>query len=360
MNFRLNWFIPFAGRLRASFLVAGLLLFPLCLVLPAYHAYEDTPGLMAFLLGPMGLFDRHFSWLANPVLGAAWIMYWRKKYAPAVTAAIFALLLAGTFLFADTIAVGSSGNSSYKPLSGYYVWLGSIAYTAVAAALGVVFGEKSESEGAGIDSAGLRAQRYAIGGVLFALPAVFAVGPLVSKSNRTDEAFARLCATAGEKITGIPGDVEALYFEQVGGLSFGDIKDGKYRWMSWGRTGETLVNNEFLRFSEYPSEKAKSYRRYDAVAKAQPVDRLRSAYGVFVSKLKPAAEEQLGIVGFETTVKRLANGEQVASKRFFYHIRTSRICGYHDGDRVSDSDFLIRVLHLKRNLIFRKGRSSQP
>jgi hypothetical protein len=359
VKFRLNWFIPFAGRLRAPFLVAGLLLFPLCLVLPAYHAYEDTPGLMAFLLGPMGLFDGHFSWFANPVLAAAWIMYWKKKYAPAVTAAVFAMLLAGTFLFADTIVVGSSGNYPYKVLSGYYLWLGSIAYTAVAAALGVVFGEKSESEGAGIDSAGLRAQRYAIGVVLFALPAVLAVAPLVSKSNRTDEAFARLCATAGEKIAGVPGDVEALYFEQVGGLSFGDIKDGKYRWMSWGRTAETLVNNEFLRFSEYPSENAKSYRRYDAVAKTQAADRLRSAYGVFVSKVNATAEEQLGIEGFETTVKRLATGEQVASKRFFYHIRTSRICGYQNGDRVSDTDFLIRALHLKRKFQSSKSQSLQ-
>lgn len=353
MKFARNWCVPFSGRLGAPFLVAGVLLFPLCLVLPAYHAYEDAPGVMAFLLGPIGLLDQHFSWFANPLLAAAWIMVWKKKYAPAVTAAVLAMLLAGTFLLADTISVGSSGKYAYTALSGYYVWLGSIAYTAVAAALGAIFGEKSER--AGVDSAGLQAQQYVIGGILFALPAVLAVGPLVFKSIRTDEAFARLCATAGEEITEVPGDVDALYFEQVGGLSFGDIKDGKYRWKSWGLTGETLVNNNFLRFSEYPSKNAKAYRRYDAVAKAQPADRLLSAYGVFVSKVSTTADEQLGIEGYESTIKRLANGEQVARKRFFYHVRTSRICGDRNGDQLSDTDFLIRALHLKRKFHVSKG-----
>ena len=347
-------------KLRVPFFAAGMILFFMCLALPAYHAYEDVPGIEALLLGPIGLFGGHFSWLANPALAAAWAMYWKKRYAAAAKIAIVALLFAGTFLLGNTIPVGSSGNFSYRALSGYYVWLASIGYTAVAAALGALC-EGSESQATGTDGAGLLAKRYLMGGLLAALPAVLAIGPLVLETNKIDAAFSRLCATAGEKITNASADVEGIYLEQIGSLSFGDIHDGKYGWQSSGLTGETLVNNGFLRFYEYKAEKTSSYLRYDAVAKAQAVENILSAYSISTTKATSTAEEQLGIEGFETTIKRLENEERIASMRFFFHRKTARVCGYQDHARISETDFLARALHLKRRFpYFERGALSKP
>lgn len=331
-----------------------MVLFLLSLALPAYHAYEDTPGLAAFLLGPIGLFGGHFSWLANPALATAWIMCRKKRYVAALTASVVATLLAATFLLQDSIPVGSSGDFPYQALSGYYVWLASIGYTIVAAALGVFFAE-NESEVAGTYSGGLSAKQGVIGAFLFALPAALAIGPLFFESHKIDVALSHLCATAGEKIIDMPTDVEGLYLEQIGSFSFGNIHDGKYGWRSSGLMGEVLVNSGLLSFYEYPDEKSKSYRRYDVVAKDQAVDSLLSAYVVTRSKATSTKEEQLGIKGFETTVKRLANGEQVASLRFFYHAKTSRICGFQKKAQVSETDFLTRALRLRRRFPYFKG-----
>jgi hypothetical protein len=101
--------------------------------------YDGKPkehfGLEAFLLGPIGLFAGHYSWIANPLLLFAWARRtdpnWGQSFVLAVVAAAFAL----SFLLPKTIAVGSAGEYSYAANIGYYLWLLSIALAAIAAAL---------------------------------------------------------------------------------------------------------------------------------------------------------------------------------------------------------------------------------
>lgn len=108
-------------------------LFLVCLAVPAYHpviGYAEAGiyyGWAALLLGPIGLFGGHFSWLANPLLWFSWIAFWRKKYGPALVTATLGAAIALSFLLGKTIPVGSSGNYPYEVLYGYYIWLGAIA-----------------------------------------------------------------------------------------------------------------------------------------------------------------------------------------------------------------------------------------
>ena len=78
----------------------------------------DHFGLEAFLLGPIGFFAGHFSWLANPFL---WISWTKRDVSSSGGAAIWAvvsLLVAISFFLPKTIAVGSSGGYSYQPAVG--------------------------------------------------------------------------------------------------------------------------------------------------------------------------------------------------------------------------------------------------
>lgn len=115
-------------------------LYLICLATPAYHpviGYAEAGvyfGWAALLLGPIGLFGGHFSWLANPLLWCAWVTFWRKSYAAALLLSIVSAAMALTFLLPASIPVGSSGNFPYEILYGYYIWLGSIAMSAAAAA----------------------------------------------------------------------------------------------------------------------------------------------------------------------------------------------------------------------------------
>jgi hypothetical protein len=116
-------------------LYAGVVAYVLCLVLPAYHAYEDWRGWSALLLGFIGITGMHFSGYANPLLWLAWRSLIQQRSQRALLLSFLALLLAATFLLGESIPIGSSGTSQYTPLSGYYVWLFSIALTVMSALL---------------------------------------------------------------------------------------------------------------------------------------------------------------------------------------------------------------------------------
>ncbi|MFZ6720304.1 hypothetical protein [Undibacterium sp. Ji49W] len=117
----------------------SLVLYFICLVTPAYHpviGYAEAGvyyGWAALLLGPIGLFGGHFSWLANPLLWFSWSKFESKNYNAALGASILAIMMALTFLLNGTIPVGSSGSYKYEVLFGYYLWLGSVVLAGFAA-----------------------------------------------------------------------------------------------------------------------------------------------------------------------------------------------------------------------------------
>jgi len=118
----------------------GLFAFTLSLALPAYLTDTNgTPqyhfGFEAFLLGPVGLFAGHFSWLANLFLFRSWALRTRVNTRQSLFCAGLGLLVALSFEFSKTIAVGSSGEFTYTPGPGYFVWLLSLLLAGVAAHL---------------------------------------------------------------------------------------------------------------------------------------------------------------------------------------------------------------------------------
>ncbi|WP_155516650.1 hypothetical protein [Ralstonia solanacearum] len=95
-------------------------------------------GWVALLLGPIGLFGGHFSWLANPLLWGSWIALRKGYFDVALAVAVIAIATALTFLVGKTIPVGDSGNYAYEVRFGYYIWLTSIALAGTAAAIHLV------------------------------------------------------------------------------------------------------------------------------------------------------------------------------------------------------------------------------
>ena len=130
---------PLRGERALIMLCFGLYALSLCL--PAYrpiigYAKSDVYyGWAALLLGPIGLFGGHFSWLANPLIWYSWSQYERGRFARAAQVAILGLAVALTFIFTKHIPEGSSGSYPYQIRIGYYVWLTSMVTFILAAVL---------------------------------------------------------------------------------------------------------------------------------------------------------------------------------------------------------------------------------
>ncbi|MCT7307917.1 hypothetical protein [Ralstonia wenshanensis] len=136
---------------RALAMLSGIL-YIVCLATPAYHpaiSHAEAGvyyGWAAILLGPIGLFAGHFSWLANPLLWSSWIALQMDHFYSAFTTAVVALAVALTFLAGKTIAVGDAGEFPYEVRFGYYLWLASIALAGAVAAIHIVQRDVEKAE----------------------------------------------------------------------------------------------------------------------------------------------------------------------------------------------------------------------
>ncbi len=118
----------------------SLALFFGSLALPAYRLdyhgrYTSHSGLEALILGPVGFFAGHFSWLANPLLWGSWFKRAGRHSGLAFVLACFALVAAASFTVTDRIAGGSAGEFPYSVGIGFHVWLTSMVAAALAALL---------------------------------------------------------------------------------------------------------------------------------------------------------------------------------------------------------------------------------
>jgi hypothetical protein len=101
------------------------------LSLPAYQT--DYHGFEALLLGPIGLFAGHYSWLANPLLLGSWLTSRSDRTYRAFVLSLCYLFAAILFFFKSTIAAGSAGAFLYSPALGFYVWMASIVLALISA-----------------------------------------------------------------------------------------------------------------------------------------------------------------------------------------------------------------------------------
>lgn len=84
-----------------------------------------SPAFYSLLLGPIGLFDGIFEWLANPVLAAAWVFSLAGKNKIALLLGSLASALMLAFLFRQTI-IASEAPTYAKIIgygAGYWLWV---------------------------------------------------------------------------------------------------------------------------------------------------------------------------------------------------------------------------------------------
>lgn len=87
-----------------------------------YGKSQYVFGFMAFLLGPIGFFAGHFSWIANIFLFLGFIK--RKTNIDSSNLFFVVAIISGlTFLLPEKIASGSAGEYEYHAHIGFYLWL---------------------------------------------------------------------------------------------------------------------------------------------------------------------------------------------------------------------------------------------
>lgn len=114
---------------KVMLLSSGLMFF-LCLFLQAVEIGNHgwSLGGELLLLGWLGVLFGHFTWLANLIWLIAWLAIYIDKPVAALSISVAAFLLAGSFVFHETIVWNEAGLPSairhYG--AGYYLWLVSI------------------------------------------------------------------------------------------------------------------------------------------------------------------------------------------------------------------------------------------
>jgi glycerol-3-phosphate acyltransferase PlsY len=121
--------IPEDKKLERGILLGSVILFLLSLTQKCYcTTAECADSIMAFLLGWAALFSggAGLTWLANPLLFAAWLTL-NKKLKTSMLLSVFAALISLSFLLFDAVLDNESNQMhpviSYRP--GYWLWTAS-------------------------------------------------------------------------------------------------------------------------------------------------------------------------------------------------------------------------------------------
>ena len=100
-------------------------------------------GWHALILGPLGLLNGEFSWLANIFLWGTWLARKKPKTLP-VALAILALIFAGSYLLGYLVIPGRS-NENHLVGPGYWWWLASMVLAGASALIYVQPSAKVQS-----------------------------------------------------------------------------------------------------------------------------------------------------------------------------------------------------------------------
>ena len=132
-------------RLPKIITIISIIVFAASLTQDGYYIAGENPrawcpAFFSLLLGPIGLFDGIFEWLANPVLAAAWVfsLAGKNKFALLLGSLASALMLA--FLFRQTIIASEA--PTYTKITGYgagyWLWVTSGALVIVSGTIGLM------------------------------------------------------------------------------------------------------------------------------------------------------------------------------------------------------------------------------
>ena len=113
--------------MKKTILIISSVLFVLSLTQKCYCTVAQcSDSIMVFLLGWFAVLTSFagISWLANPLLFAAWLML-RKNLKASMILSMLATLFALSFLLVDSIAANENGQSQQivSHQLGYWLWL---------------------------------------------------------------------------------------------------------------------------------------------------------------------------------------------------------------------------------------------
>lgn len=165
--------------------------------------------------------------------------------------------------------------------------------------------------------------------------------------------FRAKCVQAGDQVFDQPArSVRGLYLAHDASYSYGELRNGVYRWRNSGIMGEPLVNSGLLLFFEKPAPREQPDGRYtrhvmnDRVGTA--VNELESEYGVFRRELVTAEDKSRGLDGVEISIRDLKTSQPIATTTYFVNTTLGVFCGNAQGNHYSESDFVVRALALTR------------
>lgn len=117
---------------RSALLSLSIALFAICLANDGYYISGQNPRAWApawglLLVGWVALFDGTITWIANPTLFIAWILFYRRRYRRAAAFAAIATGLMLSFLLTKTI-ISSEATTHARVIGygpGYWLWVAS-------------------------------------------------------------------------------------------------------------------------------------------------------------------------------------------------------------------------------------------
>jgi hypothetical protein len=115
---------------RLTIVLASIALFLVCLTLDGFYIEGPNPrawssAFYLLLLGWLGLLSGTIAWFANPLLIAAWVLFWLRRYWIALALSVAALFCALSFLNVDTVVVSEA--PTFAKVTGfglgYWLWI---------------------------------------------------------------------------------------------------------------------------------------------------------------------------------------------------------------------------------------------
>jgi len=123
-------------RLSFVLIAVSIAMYAVCLTQVGYCTGRSdcTPGYAVLLMGWLGVFGGAFQWVANPVLGVAWVLGLFRQHRMSLFLVIAAALVALSFMLVPSVMKDEAGNMADVTSlgSGYWLWIGSMLVLGIA------------------------------------------------------------------------------------------------------------------------------------------------------------------------------------------------------------------------------------
>ncbi len=347
-----TYFMPHTNMVKCNTSRHGiglsLALFLCSLPLSGYYTgptQQDNYAFALLLTGWMGVFNAHFSWLANP------LYFWavkRHKADPRGSAllAILAFAVALEFLVHRKILIdGNGGTATITGVGwGYLIWLLSFLTLAYSSTIRIDIKNK------GADYFLLLLMAFTT--IWFGYKYYISNDNHATLVSQRDQQFSALCNQAGEKFYAKPSTpISGIFFSEDGGNGYRNFTLGRYGvkessiFSSRGLPQIPLVEMPNLS----PHASTPYLRDEGDSGKQEAVTDLKSNYFVIISNLSEKLPSKLALEGRAIYVYEKNKKEPLATSIYATSQNDRRFCGQIYNGSFSEIDFIFRALKLRPN-----------